>query len=61
LQKAEIATIIDVKGLDLLYTYVEQGLLAELPPDFLKEKRSLSLYNEYVKEDENPCASLHDH
>ena len=49
--KGEIGDIIDVKGLDLLYTYVEQGLLAELPPDFLKENAPF-LYNEYVKEDE---------
>ena len=35
--KGEIGDIIDVKGLDLLYTYVEQDLLAELPPEFLKE------------------------
>ena len=49
--KGEIGDIIDIKGLDLLYTYVEQGLLAELPPEFLKENAPF-LYNEYVMEDE---------
>lgn len=50
--KGEIGDIIDVKGLDTLYTYVEQGLLAELPPEFLKENAPF-LYNVYVNEDEN--------
>ncbi len=49
--KGEIGDIIDVKGLDLLYSYVEQDLLAELPPEFLKENAPF-LYSEYVKEDE---------
>jgi putative aldouronate transport system substrate-binding protein len=49
--KGEIGDIIDVKGLDLLYAYVEQGLLAELQPEFLKENAPF-IYNEYVNEDE---------
>ncbi|MEG0740852.1 MAG: extracellular solute-binding protein [Clostridia bacterium] len=49
--KGEIGDIIDVKGLDKLYTYVDQGLLAELSPEFLKENAPF-LYNDYIKEDE---------
>ena len=50
--KGEIGDIIDVKGLDLLYTYVDQGLLAELPPEFLKENAPF-IYNDYVNEEKN--------
>lgn len=48
----EIADIIDIKGLDKLYAYVDQDLLAELKPEFLKENAPF-IYNEYVNEDEN--------
>ena len=49
--KGEIGDVINVKGLDLLYTYVEQGLIAELPPEFLEENAPF-LYNNYVNEKE---------
>lgn len=47
----EIPDWIDVKGFDKLYSYVDQELLAELPPEFLKENAPF-IYDVYVAQDE---------